>query len=883
MSHRPTRILIVAMGLLVAALVTMSAMIASNLRHDALRNAEIDLNRHTLTLAAQAERSLQSVDLILSNISDHLTTQGVFDSASYLSAMQGQETYKFLKEKLAGLPQLEAITMIDADGKLINFSRYWPIPDVNISDRDYFIALSNSPDKMNFVSLPVQNRGTGTWNIYIARRVNGINGSFAGLILAAMSLQYYEDFYKSISLGEGSAQSLVRDDGTMLARYPATREIGKIIKSDMRWASKPGQVNTIRQMSPIDREIRVKSAKMLANSPLFILTTRSESSILQPWRKTMKLLAGFTGAMIVLALLAATMIVRKWKQQELLAKAEAERADAELAKSMVETELLREQERTAEAANRAKSNFLAMMSHEIRTPMNAVIGLTGVLLETELSRDQRSSVEAIHSAGDNLLHILNDILDFSRLEAGNLSMEEVPFDPSTLIATTLAIVGPSAEAKGLSIAVEAAGDLPRVLFGDPARIRQILLNLLSNAIKFTSQGGITITVDCTQLDDEFARMHWSVTDTGLGIPADRIEALFNDFVQVDSSVSRRFGGSGLGLAICRRIAGQMGGQIGVTSELGLGSTFAFDLKLPIAAELSWDNDDGDAVIEHLKGRVTAIGRALRILVVDDNAMNRMVVAKMLAGFDVAITEACDGLQAIEIVSDTVFDVILMDMQMPNMDGLTATAAIRAGGGWHQSVPIIAFTANAFAEDRQVCLDAGMTDFVAKPVRKQRLVRALLSALSLNELEGHTAEPAMCDIAKTPSIVAALPEADASRFDPSWFLTLQRELGASYANEVYAVFIEDTRRRFQLFASSDIAVARDIVEIEAHSLKSAAAMFGLTGLAGLAVQLEREARQISEADFRALVHRLQGAFERENSEFEQCFGVGGDATRAAASG
>ncbi|CAN5248268.1 hypothetical protein BH11PSE4_BH11PSE4_32590 [soil metagenome] len=883
MTHRPTRILVVAMGLLVAALVAMSAMIASNLREDTVRSAEIDLNRQTLTLAAQAERSVQSIDLILSSISDYLTAQGVFDRASYRVAMGGEETYRFLKEKLAGLPQLEAITMIDADGKLINFSRYWPIPDVDVSDRDYFVALSKSSEQMSFVSRPVKNRGTGTWNIYIARRVSGGHGEFAGLILAAMSMQYFEDFYKSISLGEGSAQSLVRDDGTLLARYPATREIGKVLESELRWAFKPGQVNTIRQMSPVEREIRLKSAKMLGNAPLVILTTRSESSVLQPWRKTVRLLFGFTGGMILLAVLAATMIVRKWKQQELLATAEAEKADADLARSMAETQLLREQERTAEAANRAKSNFLAMMSHEIRTPMNAVIGLTGVLLETELGRDQRSTVEAIHNAGDNLLHILNDILDFSRLEAGNLSMEEVPFDPSTLITTTLAIVGPSAEVKGLAVMVEAANGLPKVLFGDPGRIRQILLNLLSNAIKFTSQGGITITVDCTQLDDEFARMHWSVTDTGLGIPADRIDALFNDFVQVDSSVSRRFGGSGLGLAICRRLAGQMGGQIGVTSELGRGSTFAFDLKLPIAAELSWDNDDGDAVAGHLRGRTAAMGRPIAILVVDDNAMNRMVVSKMLTGFDVAITEACDGLQAIEMVSASMFDVILMDMQMPNMDGLTATAAIRARGGRHQNVPIIAFTANAFAEDRQVCLDAGMTDFVAKPVRKQRLVRALLSALSLNELGGHDEETVMCDASETPSIAAALPEADASRFDPSWFLTLQRELGASYANEVYAVFIEDTRRRFRLFASSDIAVARDIVEIEAHSLKSAAAMFGLAGLAGLAVQLEREAMKISEADFHALVQRLQGAFERENSEFEQCFGAGAEATRAAASG
>ncbi|HCE09794.1 MAG TPA: hybrid sensor histidine kinase/response regulator, partial [Oxalobacteraceae bacterium] len=252
---RPFRTLILATAMLVIALATMSLIIASNLREDTLRNAEVNLSRHSLTLAGQAERSFLSIHLILSSVTDHLTNQGVFDSASYEAAMSGADTHKFLKEKLAGLPQLEAITMINADGKLLNFSRYWPIPAVNVSDRDYYSALRNAKNELTFVGQPVQNRGTGTWNIYIARRVNGLNGEFAGLVLAAMSLQYFEDFYQSVSLGEGSAEALLREDGTLLARYPRTKEIGQVFNSGSRLVLQDGG-RALRELSPVDHIMR---------------------------------------------------------------------------------------------------------------------------------------------------------------------------------------------------------------------------------------------------------------------------------------------------------------------------------------------------------------------------------------------------------------------------------------------------------------------------------------------------------------------------------------------------------------------------------------------------------------------------------------------------
>jgi CheY-like chemotaxis protein len=273
-AQRPIRILVLATAMVIIALAAMSFIIASNLRQDALTSGEIALRRHTLALAGQADRSFQSIDLILSSINDQLSALGVFDGASYRVAMGGRDTFEFLQGKLAGLPQLDAITMIDSTGKLINFSRYWPIPDVNVSDRDYFAALRDNPDMLTFVGKPVQNRGTGTWTIYIARRVNGVNSQFSGLILAAMSLQYFEEFYRSISLGEGSSAALLRDDGTLLARYPKTPDVGKVFASSKAAAQLRSTGGFVREMSPIDNVMRLKNSQKLSGFPLLVQYAR---------------------------------------------------------------------------------------------------------------------------------------------------------------------------------------------------------------------------------------------------------------------------------------------------------------------------------------------------------------------------------------------------------------------------------------------------------------------------------------------------------------------------------------------------------------------------------------------------------------------------------
>jgi hypothetical protein len=502
--------------------------------------------------------------------------------------------------------------------------------------------------------------------------------------------------------------------------------------------------------------------------------------------------------------------------------------------------------------------------------MNAVLGLTNSLLETSLDRDQRESVHAIHVAGDSLLEILNDILDFSKLEAGNLTLEELPFSPAGLIDSTLSVVGASAAAKGLEVRVEAAPDLPRGLLGDGGRIRQVLLNLASNAIKFTPAGEITIKVSCISSSGDVAKVRWSVADTGIGIPQDRIGALFNDFVQADSSVSRRFGGSGLGLAICRRLIEQMGGEIDVESRLGKGSRFYFELSLPMAdlTAVAGQEDETSAVL--LKQRIADAGRRLRILIVDDNQTNRFVAAKMFSGFDVKLTEAETGAEAIAAVAKDAFDVVLMDMQMPEMDGLAATRAIRALGGKFERLPVIAFTANAFADDREACARAGMNDFVAKPVRKKFLVQAVLRVL--RESDAACLAPAgdQAGIAGT-AVATAIAATDAAEpFDRAAFEDLVAEIDLEGAFETFRIFVADTKRRLQSFSTLGIETSRKQVRLEAHSLKSTAATFGFHRLADLAKLVEREADDVLETEFRSIVSRMREAFDAGMSLFRDAF-------------
>jgi signal transduction histidine kinase/CheY-like chemotaxis protein len=374
----------------------------------------------------------------------------------------------------------------------------------------------------------------------------------------------------------------------------------------------------------------------------------------------------------------------------------------------------------AEAAARARSEFLAVMSHEIRTPLNGVIGVAGLLEDMELGSAQRDYVRLIRQSGDHLLELINDILDFSRLEADRVDLEDTSFDPRALMQGVMGMFLTQASTKGLQLTAIAADNVPAAVSGDPARLRQILYNLIGNAVKFTDRGWVGLALTHEPLDDGRVRLLFSVADSGIGIIPEAIERMFQEFTQMDGSISRRFGGSGLGLAICRRLIELMGGSIAVESQPGAGSTFHFDVTLKRAEAAPSANSAAEPEPE--------AARSLRILLAEDNPTNQLVALRLLERLGHQADAVANGAEAIDAAASTRYDLILMDVMMPEMDGLTATRQIRTAERPEARIAIVGLTAGSSMENLTACLDAGMDAVTTKPVTLARLRAAIAEGL-----------------------------------------------------------------------------------------------------------------------------------------------------------
>lgn len=568
------------LGIIFMVLILARGAIQLKLTYD--QNAERWLDHvasDLVKLSAYIDQNFDTSFLLLDSVTQMVLAKGIGDAEGLRREMSGSALHQILKDRMSALPHVDVVTVIADDGAIINSTRSYPPPTINLADRDYFVdavGVNGAGVSQRTISTPIANRVNGTWTFYISHRLNGDRGQFIGMVVIGLSIGFFADFFERMQLPAGSTISLYRDDLMLLSRWPRN---DSLLGKSASGSAIPGILNNNPSGAGVifyngprfsdqnKKDSRIVGVRKQERYPALLTLTVPESVFLAQWRVLKWTIIAVTLVGLTIAAVFWWLFIRLLSRRE---------------QDMREMDRLRLR---AENASQAKSQFLAMISHELRTPLSGLLGFSELLKDTPLNAEQKEYAEMTHSSGILLLDIINDVLDISKIEAGELTIHISKFCPRELAADVVALYSQNARIKNISLDFEAADDVPAACSGDPQRMRQVLSNLVNNAVKFTESGKVRVVISALRAESAKVTLRLEVFDTGIGIDDAALEKLFQRFVQLDAVLSRSYGGTGLGLYISKQLVELMGGRIGARSRRGEGSQFWFEVDVDVDVDV----------------------------------------------------------------------------------------------------------------------------------------------------------------------------------------------------------------------------------------------------------------------------------------------------------